>query len=74
MKLEDLVLVRMDDHVVEPPHVFEGGSRRNTPTPRSQPSSALAAVFRAQRYHTRRNVTCPSAVSMTLPREATNRL
>ena len=24
MKLEDMILVSVDDHVVEPPHLFEG--------------------------------------------------
>ena len=40
MKAEDMVLVSVDDHVIEPAHLFNGRLPASTPTP--HPGSSLA--------------------------------
>lgn len=40
MKAEDMVLVSVDDHVIEPGHLFNAACRRSTWTP--HPSLSLA--------------------------------
>ena len=51
MQIDDMIFISVDDHVVEPPHVFEGRMPAKSPTARrasSAPRGRRRVVFDGQ--------------------------